>query len=66
MTRDRVEAGGFPRAGYPNIEWSIQHQNSRLGDLDLCVQWIKTTEMLLDAQRLLDQLRRGGASELDI
>lgn len=66
MSRQRMNAGAFTRPGYPNVEWSVNVTGSRLGDMELSLQWIKTSEMLCDTDRLIKALCKDNFSELDI
>lgn len=58
MAEDVVKRGVFPRNGYRNIEWGVSVWNSRMGDVEFSLQWMKTAEMLADLRSVAEDLTR--------
>lgn len=57
MARPLVERGVASRVGYGNLEWGVTVRNSRMGDVDFSLQWIKAAEIVPDLDRVLTALQ---------
>lgn len=57
MSKSLVERGVHERVGYGNFEWGLELRGSRLGDMDLSLQWIKANEIVPDLKRVLIALK---------
>jgi hypothetical protein len=67
MARPLVERGVDRRVGYGNLEWAVNVRNSRMGDVEFSLQWIKAAEIvpdLKDVMRALNSDRSNGELQI--
>ena len=57
MARHLVERGVHERVGYGNFEWGVRVTNSRMGDIEFSLQWIKANEIARDLKSVMCALR---------
>jgi len=53
MARPLVQAGVFDRCGYGNLEWGVQLRNTRVGNPELALIWIKNCEIISECESFL-------------